>query len=459
MLTGMQIQNFKAWRDTKVVPLAPLTVIFGTNSSGKSSLGHLLLALKQTVQLADRKRALHLGDENSLIDLGTFADCVHGHDLGQKIMFSLRWRLPQVLTVKNPLNSSEVFKGSELELSSTLRADKSGQPETESFSYRLLQGDAESLAVTHRRGDRTSLDCRPLKLVMAVGRKWPLEPPEKFYRFADRTLLRYQNADFLADFALQAEEMLERMYYLGPLRQSARRVYQWSGETPPHVGALGEHTIAALLAATEQGRKLNRGPNKKLQPFDVFIAGWLRDLGVIDSFEVHPVAEGRKEYEVLVRTLARSPVVKLTDVGVGVSQVLPALVQAFYSPPNSVVWMEQPEIHLHPSAQANLADAFISAVQSNENGSPRGTQLIVETHSEHFLTRLQRRVAERRIEAADVAVYFVKRQGAGAELEALRLNLFGEIENWPENFFGDEMGDIAARTLEAIKRQAAGEKA
>jgi predicted ATPase len=56
-------------------------------------------------------------------------------------------------------------------------------------------------------------------------------------------------------------------------------------------------------------------------------------------------------------------------------------------------------------------------------------------------------------------VYFVKREGASAELEALRLNLFGEIENWPVNFFGDEMGDIAARTLEAIRRQAAGETA
>jgi hypothetical protein len=120
------------------------------------------------------------------------------------------------------------------------------------------------------------LDCTPLRLVMAVGRKWPLEPPQKFYRFADRTLLRYQNADFLADSALQAEEMLERMYYLGPLRQSARRVYQSSGQTPPHVGALGEHTIAALLALTEQGRKLNHGPNKKRQPSDDaanFLAG------------------------------------------------------------------------------------------------------------------------------------------------------------------------------------------
>ncbi|MCM8621310.1 MAG: DUF3696 domain-containing protein [Candidatus Accumulibacter sp.] len=459
MLTRMQIQNFKVWKDTGSVPLAPLTVIFGTNSSGKSSLGHLLLALKQTVQLADRKRALHLGDGNSLIDLGTFADCVHWHDLDRKIVFSLGWRPPQALTIKNPLSSAEVFKGNELELSSTLRADKNRQPETESFSYRLLQGGTKVLEVTHRRGDKMSLDCEPLKLVMAMGRKWPLEPPEKFYRFADRTLLRYQNADFLADFALKAEEMLDRMYYLGPLREPAKRVYQWSGETPPHVGALGEHTIAALLAAKGQGRKLNRGPNKRLKPFDVFIAEWLRDLGIIESFEVHPVAEGRKEYEVLVQTHAGSPVVKLTDVGVGVSQVLPALVQAFYAPPHSVVWMEQPEIHLHPLAQANLTDAFISAVQANENRAPRETQLIVETHSEHFLTRLQRRVAEKVIDADDVAIYFVKREGTAAELEALRLNKFGDIENWPENFFGDEMGDIAARTLEAINRQAAGETA
>ena len=155
-----------------------------------------------------------------------------------------------------------------------------------------------------------------------------------------------------------------------------------------------------------------------------------------------------------MRTHGNSAIVKLTDVGMGVSQVLPTLVQAFYSPPGSVVWMEQPEIHLHPLAQANLADAFISAVQSYENGLPRGTQLIVETHSEHFLTRLQRRVAERIIDADDVAVYFVRHGAERAEMDPLRLNVLGEIENWPENFFGDEMGDIAARTLAAIEHQA-----
>ena len=80
MLTHVRIKNFKAWQDTGETRLAPLTVVFGTNSSGKSSLGHLLLALKQTVLSTDRKRALHLGDKSTFVDLGTFDDCIYGHE-------------------------------------------------------------------------------------------------------------------------------------------------------------------------------------------------------------------------------------------------------------------------------------------------------------------------------------------------------------------------------------------
>ncbi|MBN8437299.1 MAG: DUF3696 domain-containing protein [Candidatus Accumulibacter sp.] len=455
MLTELQIKNFKAWQDSGPIRLAPLTVIFGVNSSGKSSLGHLLLALKQTVQLADRKRALHLGDENSLIDLGTFADCLYAHDLKQPLEFSLRWRLPSTLSIKNALDAKQIYRGDELRLSSILRADKTEQPQTASFKYELFHGENEVLSVVHARGaSQAKLECSPLKLVRAVGRGWPVEPPEKFYRFSDRTLLRYQNADFLADFALRTERTLEQLYFLGPLRQPPRRSYQWSGETLPDVGAQGQYAIPALLAAAAQDRKLNSGRRQRVQRFDEFIARWLADLGVIDSFTVQPVAKGRKEYEVLVKTHPKSTVVRLTDVGFGISQVLPALVQAFYAPPGSTVWMEQPEIHLHPMAQSNLADVFISAVKSYEGGNPRNMQLIVETHSEHFLTRLQRRVAEQSIDANDLAIYFVNPKGAAAKMEALRLNMFGEIENWPENFFGDEMGDIAARTMAALQRQA-----
>ena len=163
--------------------------------------------------------------------------------------------------------------------------------------------------------------------------------------------------------------------------------------------------------------------------------------------------EGRKEYEVLVKTHAKAPEVKITDVGFGVSQVLPALVQAFYCPPNSTIWMEQPEIHLHPQVQSELADVLISAIRSRENGKERNVQLIIESHSEHFLNRLQLRVAEGELAPDDVAIYFCKRVGGGAELEPLRLNLYGDIENWPENFFGDEMADLTARTVAAAERQ------
>ncbi|MCC7079768.1 MAG: DUF3696 domain-containing protein [Burkholderiales bacterium] len=454
MLTSLRIQNFKAWKDTGPIRLAPLTVIFGANSAGKSSLGHLLLALKQTVLSTDRKRPLHLGDEKSLIELGTFEECLHNHDLARPLSFALGWRLPDELEVRDPL-SKRKFNGDELQFEVSLRADKKDQPRVQHLGYKLVQQGEPTLMVQYERGENNKLEIHSdeYALIRTTGRPWPLDEPDKFYRISDQSRARFQNAEFLSDFALRMEAQLNGLSYLGPLREYPKRIYSWSGETPESVGQKGEFSIAAILAANAQGRHVNRGPRKRQYPFDEFIAQWLRDLGVIESFSVKPVAKGRKEYEVLVKTFAGGSEVKLTDVGFGVSQLLPAVVQAFYCPPLSTVWMEQPEIHLHPQVQAALADVFISAIKARENGAERNTQLVVESHSEHFLNRLQRRVAEGTLVPEDVAVYFCRKAGSATELEPLRLNMFGEIENWPENFFGDEMGEIAARTLAAAERK------
>lgn len=457
MLTHLHIQNFKAWKDTGPIRLAPLTVIFGANSAGKSSLGHLLLALQQTARSTDRKRALHLGDSTSLVDLGTFADCLHGHDLKQTLSFELGWSLPKGLEVRDPLQPQLHYQGNDMQLAVTLAASKAQQPEVQALRYALSSRGAEVLDVSLARDDKRKLhlSSNSYAFKMADGRKWPLEEPEKFYRLSDISMARYKNAGFMADFALATEAMLEGISYLGPLRKHPQRIYPWSGETPASVGPMGEYAVAAILAAQEEGRKLNRKVGGRTRGFAEFIAAWLKDLGVIQDFSVRPVAAGRKEYEVLVKTHAKAPQVKITDVGFGISQVLPALVQAFYCPPHSTVWMEQPEIHLHPQVQAELADVFISATQARENGKARDVQLIVESHSEHFLNRLQRRVAEGVVQPEDVAVYFCRREGGATELEPLRLNMFGEIENWPEHFFGDEMADIAGRTLAAMQRKKA----
>lgn len=439
--------------------LAPLTVIFGANSAGKSSLGHLLLALKQTALATDRKRALHLGDANSLIDLGTLEDCLYGHDLKSNLEFELKWELPKPLTVRDLYEKSNTYFGSRLSLEASLKADKNEQPEIQGFRYDLQDGAKSVLDIEHKLngGGKWELTSAAYRFVnQATGRRWSLSEPEKFYRVSETSISRYQNAGFLADFALQTEHMLAGISYLGPLRDHPRRIYQWSGDTPEDVGQRGQSAVAAILAAQQDGRKLNRGWKRPTKAFAEFVAQWLIEMNVIQSFAVRPVADGRKEFEVLIRTNAWSPEVKITDVGFGVSQVLPALVQAFYCPPNSTVWMEQPEIHLHPQVQSVLADVLVSAVQAYQDNAARNVQLIVESHSEHFLIRLQRRIAEEVIAPKDVAVYFCRNTENGAVLEQLDLNLFGEIENWPKDFFGDQMGDLSARRIAALRRKKTG---
>ena len=95
--------------------------------------------------------------------------------------------------------------------------------------------------------------------------------------------------------------------------------------------------------------------------------------------------------------------------GSGVSQILPALVLLYYIPEGSTVLMEQPEIHLHPSVQSDLADIMLNVAKN------RNVQIIVESHSEHLMRRLQRRVAEEEASVEDVKLYFVSTSGRSAQ--------------------------------------------
>ena len=95
---------------------------------------------------------------------------------------------------------------------------------------------------------------------------------------------------------------------------------------------------------------------------------------------------------------------------------------------------------------------MIDVVNSRENGENRNIQLIIETHSEHFLRRLQRRIAENTISQNKVSAFFADISKTPATLDPLQLDTFGNIRNWPENFFGDEMGDITAHAKAAMKK-------
>ena len=104
----------------------------------------------------------------------------------------------------------------------------------------------------------------------------------------------------------------------------------------------------------------------------------------------------------------------------------------FYVPPGSVVVLEQPEIHLHPAVQAGLADVFIDAAKT------RRVQVLFESHSEHLLQRLQRRIAEERLASDDAALYYCEFAATHSRLTRLQMDLFGK-PNWPTDFFGDPL--------------------
>lgn len=159
----------------------------------------------------------------------------------------------------------------------------------------------------------------------------------------------------------------------------------------------------------------------------------------------------------LVQTGGKMPRVKLTDVGFGVSQVLPVIVECFYVPAGSIVIFEQPEIHLHPRVQADLADVFVDAIKARENGASRDCQFIIESHSEHFLRRLQRRIAEEELTPEQAALYFVDTGPSGARLDELEVDSYGNIRNWPDGFFGDEMADLVARAEAQARRSGRGQ--
>jgi predicted ATPase len=454
MLTKLSVTNFKGWRRSGEIRLAPLTVLFGTNSAGKTSIPQLLLLLKQTAESPDRLRAMQLGDSRTLVDLGTYEEAVYGHDVDQPVDIGLSWTLDEPLVVTDPLTEVE-RRGAEIAFHVSVRADKRQQPTVQSLSYKLLDGPETTLSVRLQRrtgGEKFDMKIEGYKEVRHSGRAWPLPEPVRFYGFPDEATAYYQNTAFVSDLALEMERMLRSIYYVGPLREYPRRLYLWSGEVPDHVGVRGDRAVESILAAGDRAYNFKlKGRTKTLAEL---VADRLQTMGLIQSFEVKRLGKNRKEYEVLVRTSSSLPQVKLTDVGFGVSQVLPVIVESFFVPRRSIVIFEQPEIHLHPKVQAELADLFIAAIRAREDGEPRGCQFIIESHSEHFLRRLQRRIAEEELSPDDAALYFVHTGKDGAQIDELKVDLFGNILNWPENFFGDEMADLVARTEAQSHRMA-----
>ena len=456
MFKQLRIRNFKGWMDTGDIRMAPISLFFGANSSGKSSIGQFLMMLKQTVESSDRKSVFYPGGRNSAVQLGSYQEMVFRHNPATKIEFLYKWSIPELLRLKDPL-SGEEFSGDNLLFCAKAGLGEKNQHALilDHLKYELVQNNETSMTIgMERKSNKNSeykVDVTEYTLKRKQGRAWSPGAPVRFYGFPDEVVAYYQNADFVQTLNLQHEKLFRSIYYLGPLRTKVERLYSWTGAEPESVGDSGENTVAAILAA--RNRKINLGYRRRAMPFEEIIARKLKEMGLIEEFSVNSISNQRQEYQVKVRTKGSSDLVDLPDVGFGISQVLPVLVQCFYAPPGSIILMEQPEIHLHPSAQSALADVMVEVIDSRENGSDRNIQLVIETHSEHFLRRLQRRIAESKVSSTKVSAYFANITKTPATLDPLQINIFGNILNWPENFFGTELDDITSQAKAVVKRK------
>ncbi len=411
MITELRAENFKSWKDTGKLRFAPLTGFFGANSSGKTSILQVLLMLKQTVEHPTLKwdEPLAFGNEVSLVNLGSFDDVIHQHNADLNLGVSVSWKTSEKMEINE-------HKIDSLSFLTSIRS-KSGHPVLEAYSYTANEQRWEvERNLPPNMGGWVLKSSDPVQV-----------QPYRFYG------VKAPGNRYGPLFPLinSLKNLFNRILYLGPLRGSPSPNYIWGGKHPDDVGKYGEDMVSALFSSRIQSGNL-----------DEHVPKWLQRLGLIHSYRLAPVHRTQKDYEFLVTMHKGSPEVRLADVGFGVSQVLPVLILCYYAPEGSILILEQPEAHLHPKAQSELGDVLIDAMKN------RNLQIILESHSEHLVHRLMRRIAEERLSVEDTALYFCQINEGVSEIEPLQVDGYGNIDNWPQEFFGDVTGELI-KQLEA----------
>lgn len=252
------------------------------------------------------------------------------------------------------------------------------------------------------------------------------------------------------------------MRYIGPLREAPKRFYLFDDLRKIDIGINGEYT--PLVLAIEQEQQITPYyrciyEEKQIEKYEFresdrlleALNWWLSECMKLPKITSVVGLSGMPGQ---VNLNSSGIDVKLPDVGFGVSQILPILVECLRTPKNETIILEQPEIHLHPSLQSKLADFLICMAKS-------GKRLVVETHSEHLINRLCLRIAQE--ESGEIKellntlfVSFDEKQQTSV-VKPIEINEFGEIENWPVGFF-DENDARELMTASLKKRMAKSKK-
>ncbi len=266
-------------------------------------------------------------------------------------------------------------------------------------------------------------------------------------------------------------DYLREMTYIGPLREIPSRNYRprlspdesrWAQGLAAwdllHTDIKGDllGKVNDWLSSEERlrtGYRLEKVEFKEVPIPSGFHQLFQRGLEEDDLADLQELyASLKTRTEVALRDVMRGIVVAPSDVGVGVSQMVPVVVSCLREV-QGIVAIEQPELHVHPAIQVGIGDLFVSAIQPGGLGVRAGKTLLIETHSEHIMLRLLRRIRETHegelppgvigLRPNDLSVIYVEGSDSGVWFRSLRIDDEGEfLDRWPKGFFEERAGEL-----------------
>lgn len=425
-MDSLTLENFRCFQEKQSAQLAPLTLLVGENSTGKTSFMAMIRILWDAIY---RREGYNFNEEP--FDLGTFKDIAYHGSNGEQaeyfqagvkemnnkysVQFEKRGTIPISKRIEITMDNISVIKELNLEKYTAIISTSNG---IWKFQKRVradetLEELPELRFMTYpSKSDSLQKTFTPLKGSPVITTEdW--NQTRLIDRPAISSLLRTRN---------------KRPYACAPVRSKPRRTYD------PYRLTLepeGDHIPVYLANLSLRDRVQWKQIKQAIEQFG-------KQSGILDRIDIKHFGDENEPFKIMVRKGGKGktgPWRNLKDVGYGVSQILPLLTDIFRDDNFGIYLLQQPEVHLHPIAQASLATLFCQ--QANKN-----KQFIIETHSDYIIDRVRMEVRDGNIKQDDVSLLYFERAGLDVKIHSLRYDKEGNVVGAPpgyRQFFLDEL--------------------